>query len=189
MAVITFPLELYYHALFAKKDPLNPAFADKVISLMSRLDDDTRGMLDEHITLEEVQTAVTALRSSKTPGPDGLSGEFYKTFLALLCPVHLEIFHVAYEHQLLPPSFVHSHTVLIPKSSDPDNLEKVDGYRPIALCNVDYKIFAKVLAHRLQLVLQQVVGLHQTCGIRERRFQTNSHVARSILDGCLMSND
>lgn len=78
---------------------------------MPRLDDDTRRMLDELITLEEMQAAVNALRSLKTPGPDDLSAEFYKAFSAMLCPILLEIFHAAHQRQLLPPSFLQSHTV------------------------------------------------------------------------------
>lgn len=58
----------------------------------------------------------------------------------------------------------------------------VTGYRPISLCNTDYKIFTKVLTRRLQVVIRNLVGDHQTCGMQGRSIQTNIHVARSILE-------
>lgn len=106
----------------------------------------------------------------------------HKSFSTMLCRILLEIFHPAYQHQLLPPSFVQSHTLLVPKSNDPDKLAKGEGHRPIALCNGSYKIYAKVLAHRLQHVVQLAVGMCQTCVVRERSTQTNTQVARSILE-------
>lgn len=74
--------------------------------------------------------------------------------------------------------------MLIPKSEEEAKLRYVSGYRPITLCNVDYKIFAKVLARRLQSVTTVLVGEHQTCGIKGRSIQTNVHIARSLLEHC-----
>lgn len=51
-------------------------------------------------------------------------------------------------------------TVLVPKSSDPDKLRDVEEHRPIYLCNLDYKLFAKILASRLQAAIQILVGDH-----------------------------
>lgn len=59
-----------------------------------------------------------------------------------------------------------------------------NDYRPITLCNVDYKTFAKVLIARIQSLISNVVSDHQTCGIRGRAIQTNTHIARSVLGCC-----
>lgn len=37
--------------------------------------------------------------------------------------------------------------------------ENISNYRPISLTNVDYKIFAHVLAKRLQKVCDRLIGL------------------------------
>lgn len=66
-------------------------------------------------------------------------------------------------------------------------LKKVENYRPIQLCNEDYKIFAKVLNKRLKLIIEKLINEHQTCGIRGGTTQTNLHVARLVLE-CASDN-
>lgn len=75
------------------------------------------------------------------------------------------------------------------KSDDPRKLLDVEAYRPISLTNVDYKIFTKVLAKRLQSVITHLVLPHQTCGIKGRTIYTNIHTARTILECCDMTQD
>lgn len=94
------------------------------------------------------------------------------------------IFNEAYKWKTLPPSYGSSHTVLIPKTDDAVKLRSVTAYRPIALTNIEYKIFMKILARRLQSVIQDIVGPHQTCGIKGRTTVTNIHKARSVLECC-----
>lgn len=38
------------------------------------------GKLEESITIEELNAAMTSLQSGKSPGPDGYPSEFYKKF-------------------------------------------------------------------------------------------------------------
>ena len=45
---------------------------------------------------------------------------------------------------------------LLFKKGDPENLE---NWRPISLLNTDYKILAKALALRLQIVLPNIISL------------------------------
>lgn len=54
----------------------------------------------------------------------------------------------------------------------------------MAVCIVDYTIFAKVLARRLQSVVSAAVGNHQTCAIKGRSIVTNIHVTRSVFHSC-----
>lgn len=174
----------YYRALFARSVVDIDRFKREFVSLITRLDDVTREALEQPITNEEVDFAIENMNLGKSPGPDGLGAAFYKTFKGTVSPILTRIYNEAYELKSLPPSFVTAHTILIPKSDDTVKLRNVTAYRPISLTNSDYKIFMKVLAKRLQTVISEIVGKHQTCGIKGRSITTNTHVARSILECC-----
>lgn len=90
----------------------------------------------------------------------------------------------AYKKNILPPSFLRTHILLIPYSDEKVMLLLVSNYRPLTLRNVDYMIYVKVYARLLQSVIKSFVGSRQTCGIKVRSISTDIHVARSILECC-----
>ena len=71
-------------------------------------------------------------------------------------------------------SINHTNIVLIPKMSSPCSPQQ---FRPISLCNVLYKIIAKVLANRLRGVLKEIIGLTQSAFVLGRLIFDNAMVA------------
>lgn len=172
----------HYQSLFAFRSADIESFKREFLSNMPKLDDETKEWLQQPIALKEVEDAIDNLNPGKSPGPDGLSAAFYKEFKSEISPVLTVVFNESFKLKSLPPSYGTAHTVLIPKTEDVEKLKQVTSYRPISLTNVDYKIFMKILACRLQGVIHKIVGPHQTCGIRGRSICTNIHKARCVLE-------
>ena len=72
----------------------------------------------------------------------------------------------------------HSVLALIPKSKESD---KVEDYRPIACCNVIYKVISKILAMRLAPVLITIVDPAQAAYVQNRKKVENIYLLQELL--------
>ena len=66
------------------------------------------------ITSNEIKTVIKNLPTNKSPGSDGITGEFYQTFRKELTPILLKLFQKTVDEGTLPNSFKATIT-LIPK--------------------------------------------------------------------------
>ena len=103
--------------------------------------------LDHIITKVELNRAQKSqVKKEKSPGPDGLTYEFYDNHWDTVNDDLLTVLNTAYVEERLPDSMYESYIKLIPKQGDLTNLK---NWRPIALLNNDYKILAKVIYNKI----------------------------------------
>ncbi|CAN0857898.1 LINE-1 retrotransposable element ORF2 protein [Linum grandiflorum] len=112
--------------------------------------------------------------ADKAPGPDGLNPGFYQHFWSLLGE---DVFNAArgwLEDGVFPQEIQETNIILLPKV---DNVRSMKDLRPISLCNVLYRVVAKVLANRMRKVMPILISEEQSAFVRGRSIIDNVMVA------------
>uniref|UniRef100_A0A8C5MQT2 Reverse transcriptase domain-containing protein n=1 Tax=Leptobrachium leishanense TaxID=445787 RepID=A0A8C5MQT2_9ANUR len=172
-----------------------PQSIDRFLSTapLPRLTPTQRQTLRNPPTEEEIAVVLKSFKPYKAPGPDGFSAFYYKTFAQTLSP-HLHKFFLSL-WEGAPADFLRSDIILVPKEGkDPSYLQ---NNRPISLLNVDYKIFTKILANRLNSILASIIHPDQVGFIPGRHAFANTrravvlmeHMAGTRLPSLLISLD
>ena len=121
---------------------------------LPRLNQEEIEIMNNIITSTEIEAVIKSLPKNKSPGPDGLTGEFCQAFREELMPI-LRLFQKIAEEGVLPNSFYEATITLIPKP-DKENTQK-ENDRPISLMHRDAKILSKILANRIQQQIKKLI--------------------------------
>ena len=107
------------------------------------------------------------------------TGEFYKRFWEDIKWLLLDQFQYAIKHGKLSIDQRRGVITTVPKGNK--DRTKLDNWRPISLLNVDYKIFAKVLASRLCTFLPDIIHPNQTGFVKGRYIGENIRLIDDLL--------
>ncbi|KAA3489552.1 reverse transcriptase [Gossypium australe] len=140
----------------------NPSYLLRGIN--RNISSDQNVALSAAYTEEEVSSALKGMVPTKAPGPDGKD-------VTKFC---LGILNTDQGFEQLNSTDI----VLIPKTQNPITLA---SFRPISLCLVLYKIVTKVIANRLQEVIEECIDRAQSAFIPERLISDNVLIAYEIL--------
>ena len=161
----------YYSPLYAEKppkrtgqamdgSPIDP-FQEALNTLKTgnRVLQPTAAKCGAPITDPEVLHTLAYLPKGKSPGPDRLPNQFYRTFSSLVAPILTKVYNESKDiHHQLPDSLRQGIISVLYKKkdrSDPRN------YRPITLLNNDYKILMKILTKRMNEAVVQFASRDQ----------------------------
>ncbi|KAL0455462.1 UNVERIFIED_CONTAM: LINE-1 reverse transcriptase [Sesamum latifolium] len=130
------------------------------------------------VTAAEIKEAFFDISEDSTPGPDGYPSAFYKATWpkigADLCAAITEFFHSGRLLKQINATLL----VLIPKVQLP---VRVSDYRPIACCNVIYKVITKILVRRMQLIFHLLIDHTQTAFVPRSSISDNVLLAQELL--------
>ncbi|KAM2016617.1 hypothetical protein ACFX16_047012 [Malus domestica] len=131
---------------------------------------------------DEIATAAFQIPYSRALGPNRFSGCFYQDHWDTVGDDVVKIVKAFWHSGKLLRKLNHTNLVLIPKVKCPKNMMQ---YRPITLCNVIYKILAKLLTNKLKLVMPNVIGDNESAFIAGKQIHDNILVVHEILHSFL----
>lgn len=126
----------------------------------------------------EVKDALFDMHPDKSPGPDGMNPAFYQKFWHIVGKDVISACLAFINDCSFPVGLNDTSIVLIPKKQRPEMLSDM---RPIALCNVIYKIVSKMLANRMKVVLASVISEAQSAFVPGRAITDNIIVSSEIM--------
>lgn len=113
-----------------------------------------------------------------TAGPDGFPAHFYQSHWPIIhkdvCYFVLNVLNNQETLDLVNSTYI----TFIPKVK---NASKVGGFQPISLCNIIYKIFAKVLTNRLKSIIPSIISPTQCTFVPSRLITDNLIIAYEAL--------
>jgi hypothetical protein len=177
----TFYSNLYSEIL---DDPNNDIDKNKSIfqidESLSKLNETTKTICETELSLAELAEALKRMPNNKTPGSDGFSTEFYKFFWIDIQHIVYKSFVSAEQNGKLSIEQRRGILSLIPKPNK--DLRQLSSWRPLSLLNTDYKILTKVLANRLQIVINNLVAFDQSGYIKGRFIGTNIRTMADLIE-------
>jgi Reverse transcriptase (RNA-dependent DNA polymerase) len=115
---------------------------------------------------------------NKAPGPDGFIREFIKKFRDILMPDMLNAFNaILVDPEQTLKGMNDSYIVLVPKKG----ALEIKDFRPISLIHSMQKCFSKLLANRLQLVMDTLIHPSQTGFLKKRHINERFIYAQELI--------
>lgn len=162
-------------------DPKNTSLAEqfKVIKEYPRMFNDEEGMdIFRDVTLQDVENTLHGFAKDKSPGPDGWTVEIFIHFFDIMGEDIRLAVEESWKFGTVFGALNSTYLTLIPKTSHPDSY---NDFRPIALCNLVYKVIAKIIADRIKPFLSKYISMEQYGFLQGRQIHDAVGVAQEIL--------
>ncbi|KAG8374776.1 hypothetical protein BUALT_Bualt10G0030900 [Buddleja alternifolia] len=128
---------------------------------------------------DEIKNVMFSMNSLKSPGPDGFSPLFFKKYWDIVSFDVMKFVQYFFDHGFMLTALNHTLISLIPKTPHPT---KVEGFRPISLCNSTYKVISKILASRFKVLLDKFISPSQSAFVPNRDINDNSILSHKIMN-------
>ncbi|KAI0497271.1 hypothetical protein KFK09_020494 [Dendrobium nobile] len=133
-------------------------------------------LLNAEFTETELQTAVFQQGNNKSPSADGVTSSFYKSYWDIIWDTLWKVVRNFFNSSHMNKEWKDTLIVLIPKIRNP---LLPSNYRPISLCQRNYKIVATMIVNRLKKGMARMISEEQVAFIH----------GRSIAEHCLLAQE
>lgn len=103
---------------------------------------------------------------------------FHKTYWHIVGPRVITAIQHFFQHDHILKAINHILLAFLPKKA---SSFKVDHFRPISLCNLDYKSATKIISNRLKYLLDRIISPIQFAFIPNRGMSDNIIISHVIM--------
>ena len=145
-----------------------------------KLTSEVKNICEGNLSVKECFDCLQSFENNKSPGNDGLTVEFYKTFWNSLGNLLVDCLNCSYDSGELSNTQKQAIIKLIEKKGK--DKRHISNSRPISLIYVDTKIGSKAIATRLQEVLPKIIHINQNAYVKGRTILNAVITIDDILD-------
>lgn len=150
-----------------------------VASLYTRFFDEQEAeYIQRDVTKDEIEQTLKIFAKDKAPGPDGWPVELYPHFFEIMGDELLELVNFSRINGYIPGGLNSTFVTLIPKKDKPSSFGE---FRPIALCNLLYKLISKIIADRLKSALSAHISDEQFGFLEGRQIHDAIGITQELL--------
>ncbi|KAL3689203.1 hypothetical protein R1sor_015512 [Riccia sorocarpa] len=150
----------YYSNIFSSPDPVsNPAAPSDFLKVFQgRLSPQHALFMDSLPSHGEFTDVMLSSAKGKAPGIDGFNVDALQVVWDFVGPVYSSAMQYCWSNETFPLGFMEGVITLVSKGTVPG---VITSWRPITLLTSIYKIYAKLIATRLSLILPLFIPQHQ----------------------------
>lgn len=148
------------------------------LTVKRKLTSEAAAWLIRDVKDEEIKSTVFQLNPDKAPGPDGFNARFFQLHWDVIGTDICKAVNFFFKHKRLVREINHTFLTLVPKST---NANSLTDFRPIACCNLLYKVITKLLTNRLQMVINDLISLNQSAFLKGRQISDCSLLAHELV--------
>ncbi|CAL1413360.1 unnamed protein product [Linum trigynum] len=174
MAGIAIP---FYQSIFSSNNVDASSYVDS-LGICIRVTREMNEALIAPVSPLEVKEAVFRIGSHQAPGSDGFTAAFFQVHWEVVGSLITDAVLSFFRSGWLLHNFNHTLISLLPKVPNAESMRQI---RPIGLCQVFYKIIAKLLAARLSVILPEVVSSTQNGFVRGRLITDNILIGQEVM--------
>lgn len=128
-------------------------------------------------TAADVWNTMKSMARNKSPGPDGLTVEFFMATWSIVGEAVTKGILYFFQTQKLPRIINSTAIALVPKQQ---HATVMKDFRPIACCNTIYKCITKMISIRLKKILPSLISPYQSAFVPKRLIGDNIFLAQSL---------
>ena len=134
----------------------------------------------EEISKDEQKETLHNFHKDKILGLNGWTIEFLLALYDTIGPNLLHLVEESWVNGHMHPPLKSTFIVLIPKI---ENLDTVEDFIPISLCNITYKVVSKIIFQRIKKVLSKIILPEQFGFLENRHIHEAIRVAQEGMHG------